>query len=86
MSLPGWNYRVCKERFHYKIGKRRRSEVVFSLREVHYDKKGKERSWSADPTTIVGGNQKEVVENLTRALHNAVLKPVLWIGNTRKPQ
>lgn len=82
MSLPGWNYRVCKERFHYKIGKRKRVETVFTLREVHYDKDGNAKSWSAEPMTIVGDNREEMIIQIGKALEGAC-KPVLWIGNTR---
>jgi hypothetical protein len=83
-TKPHWNYRVCKERFHYKLGKRRRVEVCYSLREVHYDKNGKVVGWSSEPTTIVGDSRKDVIWGLSTALGDATGKPVLWIGNTRK--
>ena len=77
----GWRYRLCKSRFHYKLGNRKRVETVFSIREVHGEKK---LGWSAEGVRLEGFESPlELKKALLRMLQESVGRTVLWVGNER---
>ena len=77
----GWRYRLCKSRFHYQIGKRKRVETIYSIREVHGEKK---LGWSAEGVRLEGfADPNELKMALLRMLQEAVGRPVLWVGNEK---
>lgn len=83
-SSGGWNYRLCKYRFHYKLGKKAKSVTVFEMRSAYYDKKGKLNSWADRGHPVSAESKEEVIWMLERMLANAKGKPVVWIGHEKR--
>jgi hypothetical protein len=46
---PFWNYRVMKRHYRIRVGGRRVQETLYGLYEVHYDGRGRVRSWAEKP-------------------------------------
>jgi hypothetical protein len=70
-EMSHWNYRICKQ-----------PDGHYSLNEVYYDDKGKEKSVTANPVSFVTYDDEGpegIVKSLERALQDARERPLFVV-------
>lgn len=84
-----WNYRICRERILFTLGKKRRAETIYSLREVFYGgEDGKDQTkigWTDKAMELDGlESPEELIKVLEMMIADAKKKrPVIFIGRRR---
>lgn len=80
-----WNYRLCKQRYFYRLGgKKAKSQIIYSIRTTYYDINGAVNGWSDQATSLDGFDSKEeTIKALELMLSDAKKRGILWIGQEK---
>jgi hypothetical protein len=78
-----WNFRITEQVHHFPLGGKKRKETIYAIREVYYNKKGKQDGYTMNAIALDGhSSKKELIECLEIMLRDAKKAPVLKIEDS----